>query len=164
LANKDLPEGFKLAGKLLHAHRYAKSIAAAIYPGDLVKIDTDGLADAGTAGYVTNIGVALSYELLASTGVTVADDLDQLYYIQSDGETTTEAQSIVGNCVDILATVGSATWIRSKHEADIEGTGAGTKQLLILGKHPADAWSSHARLLVKIVESIHAGTIGGHGI
>lgn len=160
MANADIPRGASLAGRCRGMHEYTKGTNAAIYPGDFVKMGADGKVVVATAGSVELVGVAQGYASATETAVLVADHPDQLYYIQDDGASGTLAATDVGANVDIVATAGNSTLLRSLHEADTNTVTTATAQLRILDKHPEDSWADNVRVLVRINEHHHTKLAG----
>src|SRR5574342_1330829 len=100
MANADNPRGAYPAGAVLTMRWYPKT-AAAIFPGDLVVADANGLVSSATAGGIELLGVAVTYEPAADAEVLVYDDPDQQYYMQDDASWTA-AEARIGECADIL--------------------------------------------------------------
>lgn len=159
MPNTNAPFGAVAVGPILCANVYPKATNAAIYPGDFVKLTAAGTAAVATAGDVELLGVALGYAAASAAEVLVADDPDQQYYVQDSGSGGTLTASAVGNNVDLVATAGNATYLRSRHAASSVATSA-TAQLRILDKHPADEWGKYVRLRVMINEHTLRKTAG----
>lgn len=161
MANKDNPSGFSPIGPILSSNNYVKSTAAAIYPGDVVIFTTVAAAAGGkvavaTAGSTQVVGVALQYRAAADTDILVSDDPDQQYYVQS--ATTTIP---TGVNVDILATAGNATYLKSQHEIKYTGLTMATAQMRVLDRHPNDAATANSRHRVIINEHAYAKKLTG---
>jgi hypothetical protein len=152
MANVDNPHGATLAGCLLRAREYVKGTNAAIYPGDFVQMGADGKVVVHTAGNVQLLGISLGYYAAAATSVIVADHQSQEYYIQDDGAGGTLAATDVGSNIDVLATAGNSTLLKSQQEADTNTVTSVAASLRIKGKHPADSWADNVRILVQIAE------------
>jgi hypothetical protein len=126
IAIKDEPRGFLPFGRIISTHHYVGG-ATAIYPGDLVVMNAGGKVTVAAAGGTQIMGVAASYKTATGTTVIVYDDPDQQFIVQDDATgTTVLTQAAVGLNFDILATTGSATLLKSKHE--LARGGASTTQ------------------------------------
>ena len=157
MANVDNPHGFSPAGQIMRVTQYVKGTNAAIYPGDMCKLKADGSVVVATAASIELIGVAQGYQAATDTVVLVADDPDQLYYVQCDG---THAQTQIGLNGDLVATAGNATYLKSQQEINsTQTTSAG--QLRVLGTHPSDLVSTNARVLVAVNEHAWAKKTAG---
>lgn len=161
MANPNNPRGFEPIQPLLGMHRYPKSTAAAIYPGDAVILPTTGKVAVATAGSVELLGVAMQYATAADTMILVADDPDQQYYIRDDGVGGTLARTNVGENADLVATAGSATYLKSAQSLDTSGRTTATAQLRILDFHPDDEVGKYVRCRVVINEHAHAKKTAG---
>lgn len=161
MANKDNPSGFTAIGPILSSNVYTKGTNAAIYPGDLVKTAADGKIVVASAGSTELMGVALGYAAATATSILVADDPDQQYYVQITG-TTGGNQTDVTRNIDILATAGSATFLKSQHEADSGAATLATANLRILAIHPNDTvGGANARIRVVVNEHSFAKKTAG---
>lgn len=161
MANKDNPSGFSPIGPILSSNDYVKSTAAAIYPGDMVIFTTvaagaGGKVAVATAGNTQVVGVALQYRSATDTSILVADDPDQQYYGQV--ATTTIP---TGVNVDILATAGNATRLKSQMELKYTGATMATAQCRVLDRHPNDAASNNSRHRFIINEHAYAKKLTG---
>lgn len=160
MANLDNPHGATIADRVRRLHTYLKGTNAAIYPGDFVKMGADGKVIVATAASEELLGVAQGYASASNTTVCVADHPDQLFYLQDDGASGTLAATAVGGNVDIVATAGNTTLLKSLHEADTSSLTSATAQLRIVGKHPEDSWGDNVRVLVRINEHHHTKLAG----
>lgn len=151
MANLDQPKGFRPHGEV-------KQIAvmesgAAIYPGDFVKLSSDGQIDPVSAGDDI-LGLALDYASAAGVKVRVSISPDQLYVGQADGSDL-DAQTDIGNLCDVLATAANTTYKHSRMEIDSStvGTGSGG-QLVVMGLKdgPGNALGAQAEIVVKVNE------------
>lgn len=117
MANTNAPFGFqplKTEGKENRVTEYFKGTAAALYPGDVVKLGSDGKVVVATAGDVM-IGVVADYKAAADTKVGVYDDPEQKFMAQCDADfQLTDA----GQNANITATAADTTLKRSKHDID----------------------------------------------
>lgn len=158
MPNADQPRGFWPVGKLLRVRPY--EAGSACYPGDLVNLASDGQVDPATAGALI-VGLCLSYASAAGTEVLVADHPDQLIGGQGD-ETEFDAQTDIGNCVDIVATAGDSTYLASRQEADSSTIAATTAQLQILGieRRIDNALGTNADMVFRIHEHAFGGAGG----
>lgn len=149
MANFDRPRGFAPAGNMSRASLY--QAGSTVYPGDFVRLASDGQVDAAAAGE-TLLGVALQYGV-ANDYIMVSDDPDQRYVAQGD-EAELDAQTDVGNVVDILATAGNATYKASRMEIDSStiGTISGQLCILALNRRPDLAGGANMEVIVKINE------------
>lgn len=130
MANLDRPRGFECKGKPLRVNAYESG--SACYPGDLVNLASDGQVDPAAAGGLI-LGVCLSYASGAGVEILVADHPDQLIVGQV-AASEVDAQTDVGNTVDILATAGNSSYRASRQEVDGSSlSGSATAQLRILG-------------------------------
>lgn len=151
MANADRPRGFWPVGKLLRVGLYESG--AAVYPGDAVKLSSDGQIDPASAGDAL-LGVALSYASGAGLEVMVADSPEQLFGVQAD-ETEIDAQTDIGNNCDITATAGNSTYLVSRMELDSSTqTAAGSAQLQIMRieRRPDNALGTNVDVIVRINE------------
>jgi hypothetical protein len=103
---------------------------SACYPGDFVTLASDGQVDPAAAA-ADIIGLCLDYASAAGQKVRISVDPSQLYVGQAN-EDDIDAQTDIGQTVDILATAGSATYKLSRQEIDSTSIGA-SQQLVILG-------------------------------
>lgn len=150
MSNVDRHSGFKPREGANRARPYVAG--GTVYPGDAVKLNASGQIVAGTAG-AAMAGVAATY---ATSGneVMVWDDPDQVYEIQDDGSATLATTSI-GLNFDIVATAGSAAYIRSRMElaANSGATTPSTLPLRLLGvtrEVGSDQSSIYQRCVVEI--------------
>lgn len=157
------PSGFTTVGPVLRATVYEKATNLAIFPGDMCQMNTllrAGKVTVAVAGNTNLIGVAAGYVAATGTSVLVMDDPDQEYYVQLRGTTAT-AQSDVGKNIDLLATAGNTTFLKSKQRA---GSGAITfaaAQLRVIDLHPSDGATASGRVKVVINEHHYAKKLGG---
>ena len=144
-AATDNPSGFHPHGPVLRVTPYSKDASAvAIYPGDVVILETDGGIGVSVTNSTNIVGVAAEYSAAstAKTDFLVYDHPEQLFWAQDDGDTTQMAETEVGNNTPIVTTTGSTTTLQSLHE--IDSSGAGTTASLpikIHGLHPIEARS-----------------------
>jgi len=163
----DAPFGALPTGEIKRLRPYRKdSGASRIFPGDFVKMESDGnIAVAAATERLLGVAAEPSANATADTEVLVYDDPDQLFVVQDDSDTTHVAETNIGNNADIVATTGNTTTGRSNHELDSSGAGTGTAQLRILGLHPietsfATAAGSPRRWIVQINEHEYSQTSG----
>jgi hypothetical protein len=129
VANNDCPRGFACFGKVLRSSPY--KAGSAVYPGDLVKMASDGYVDACSAGDLV-LGVCLSYAAAEGDAISVADDPNQLI-IGQVAASEIDAQGDLFNTADIVATAGNSTYKMSRQEVDGSSqSGSATAQLRIL--------------------------------
>jgi hypothetical protein len=159
MANPDLPDGFRAAGAINRIGRYERDAASAapICPGDIVQVDADGNINEATAGNTGLVGVALSFATgsAANTNILVADDPDQVFIGQDDGDSTTPAQTHVGNNANVLATNGSVSPIRSNHEIDISTVTTVVENLALLSFIQSPEYTVGANSLWEVMIAEH---------
>jgi hypothetical protein len=113
MANKDLPVG-------AHPHGVPRRVTGykaggTIYPGDFIKLKSDGTVEVATA-LDALVGVAATYAASGAT-VMVYDDPAQLFVVQSD-DNSVDAQTDINLNYSITATAGDTTYRVSRHELD----------------------------------------------
>lgn len=133
MANADRPQGFKPYEEALRESVYEAD--GTIYPGDAVKLETDGKVVAAAAGDRL-LGVAANYAV-AGNKVLVWDHPAQKFVAQCD-DGTNVAQSDIGMNADILATAGNSTYKQSRMEIDISTKAATAAQMRLLGIAPQE--------------------------
>lgn len=119
----------------------------AIFIGDAVVLDTTGTvirATGGAGNYLMgavvgcydSTGAPVGYLTSSTEGyVLVADDPDQLFLIQEDGDTSDLATTNVGGNVDLITAAGSTFRNRSGDQADSSSATTSTNaQLRIIAK------------------------------
>lgn len=148
MANADRPSGFVPHGAPLRVNPY--SAGGTIYPGDAVKLNSSGQVVAASANDAL-LGVAVGY---ATSGaeVLVADHPDQQFVAQAD-EGQIDAQTDIGNNVDIVATSGSTAYKLSRMEIDSSTLASdSTLPMRLLGIENAidNALGTNARCIVRI--------------
>lgn len=158
MANKDLPCGFVPHGRVLHAQIY--QAGSTIYPGDMVRLASDGQVDAVTAGQ-TMIGAAIGYATVGQD-ILVSDAKEQVYICQAD-ETEVDAQTDVGNVFDVVATAGDSTYKVSRQELDSSTVSTTSGGLLLIGTEGrvGDALGTNVKCLVRINELQFVETFAG---
>lgn len=158
MANYDLPSGARPAGRVRSANMYVAG--GTIYPGDFVRLASDGKIDAAAAGD-TLLGVALEYGV-DTDSILVSDHEDQRYVLQSDSADI-DAQTDIGNLFDILATAGNSTYKQSRMELDGSTVSTASGQLVLLGieGRVADAFGANVKCIVKIAEHQIVETFAG---
>jgi hypothetical protein len=149
MANADRPSGLRPVGKI---RRVQSMVAGATcYPGDALQLKSDGKCDPAAAGE-TIFGVALSY---ATDGqnILVSTDPEQLYAVQCDGSAI-DAQTDIGNNVDLLATAGDSTYKVSRMEVDTSTVAAGAAQCTIMEveRRVGNAFGDLVDVIVRINE------------
>jgi hypothetical protein len=121
MANVDDPRGFLpylIDGKTAKTRDYAKTAAAVVYEGDLVKRVAAGTVETSGAGVTTIIGVAAHFAAAADSVVALYDDPDMEFLVQSDGAVA-YAVADNGLNVDIAAGTPDTTLRRSGQIVDI---------------------------------------------
>jgi hypothetical protein len=145
-----------MEGKTVRTRRYAKTAAAVVYEGDLVKRVAAGTLQVAAAGDTDRIvGVAARTSLAADGYVDIIDDAEATFQAQSDG-TTAYAVADNGQNVDIAAGTPDTSLEKSGQLVDMatKGTTA-TLPLKIIGLAPAinggeNGAGVNALLLVKL--------------
>lgn len=163
MANGDRPQGFRPLGG--PSKVVTMTAGAAIFPGDCVHLESDGLVDPAAANEDI-YGVALSYASASGESVSVSIDPNQLYIAQSSSGDI-DAQTDIGNVADILATAGDSTYKTSRQEIDGSSIATGgAKQVVILGllARPDNALGTNADVIVKINENQVMGETDFAGI
>lgn len=149
MANQDKPRGLEVYGELLRANEYIAS--AAIYPGDMVKLGSDGKVSR-VAASDAGCGVALSYASADGQKVLVADHPDQRFIIQCD-DASIAAQTNLNLNYDIIVGSADTTYKRSGMELD-GSTGANTATLqlraLQVNKEINNAFGANVDVIVQI--------------
>ena len=151
MANKNEPRGLTPWGRIISMHTYAASIATAIYPKDLVMMNSAGKITAATAGSTQLMGVAMSYKAATAATVLIMDDPDQQYTIMDDaGGATVITQTYVGNNGDVVATAGNATTLKSRHvlKRNTTNLGVADGNLRLLGIVGATGANSTIRVVI----------------
>ncbi len=150
MANTDRPQGFRVYGEpnkivILEA-------GSAVYPGEFVRMASDGQIDAVAAGE-TILGLCLDYGSAAGVKVRVSYDPDQIYIGQAD-ETEIDAQTDVGNLFDVVATAENTTYKASRMEIDSSTASTTSGQLVLLGLDTStdNAFGTNASCFVKVNE------------
>lgn len=134
MANKNIIKGFEPYGELLQVSEYVA--AAALYPGDLVKLDSDGKVAAATAGAAAAIGVVISYAA-SGANVLVADHPNQKFICQANGSSI-DAQTDMNLNYNI--SVGTASTLYRRSAMQIDHTSGATNsnyQVKVLAIHKA---------------------------
>lgn len=153
MANVDRPRGARPYGRAREAKQY--TAGAAVYPGDFVHLEADGLVDPATASEAI-LGVAASYASASGEAVLVWDDPDQKYIVQADTGTSL-AQTSVGLNYNIVATAGNSTYKQSRMELDSSsGATDSTLPLRLIGFSTAegnDATLEHTDCIVIVNNS-----------
>lgn len=183
MANLNAPHGLvplRSPGGTIQANEYRVSATnTALFLNDPVVRGADGTVDIATAGagnYITGVIIALLDSnrvpvctIAASSGTgcfaIVADDINQEFEAQDDGDTTQLALVDEGTNVNLILThAGSTSTGLSGAEIDSSTTGAGaTGQLRLVRLLPAvdNAIGANARWIVKInYHTMAQGTVG----
>lgn len=158
MANKDMPVGAQPLGRIISANVY--EAGSTIYPGDFVRLASDGQIDAAAAGE-TLIGVALGYATVGKK-VLVSDAPEQRYVVQAD-EGQIDAQTDIGQNADILATAGSSAYKASRHELDSSTIAGSAAQCTILDieRRVGDELGTNVKVVVRINEHQLVDAFGG---
>ncbi len=167
MANTNNPNGARPYGAVKSLRKYVAS--AATYPGDFMKLKSDGTIEAAGATDAC-IGVAMSYASASNAQnleVLVADDPDQLFIIQSDGAEVS-AQTAINLNYAINAASPNTTYKQSREQLDAS-TGDTTatlplKLLALLGEVKKDAFGVGAECVVAINNHQLKGGTGTLGV
>lgn len=163
MANPNAPFGFqplKTEGKENRVTVYQKGTSAALYPGDVVKLGSDGKVVVAAAGDAM-IGVAADYAATATATIGVYDDPEAKYMVQCDGDFQL---ADVGQNANITATAADTSLLRSKHDIDIASFGTqAEKQFKLLGlvSRGENAVGSYAIVKVKPNHHFFASGVAG---
>ena len=185
MANVNRPNGFKPVGTISGSpwsgavRKYScDASSGAIFPGDLIKLEADGKAEAAAAGDTQLIGVCVGivvdrdvaatehpgYKPATTAGeILVCIAPDALYEAQEDGDTTDLALTDIGANVDMVDAGGSTVTGQSVQMIDSDSaTASGSAQLRIVDfiDRPDNAIGDYARWVVRIHES-HFTTANG---
>jgi len=181
MSNENLPIGgmpVNMPYGNVRARRYAVAVANAtdIFIGDpVLLIDTGTVirATGGAGNYLCGFvlgcfdssGAPLGYLPTVTAGyVLVADDPNQQFILQEDGDTTPLAAEDVGEGVDVIIGTGSTFNQRSGTMIDSDTVGTGlTTQLRILAKQDRvnNDVGAYCKWIVQInLHQLTAGTVG----
>lgn len=162
MANADRPAGFRPYGEILQT--FVAQAGSTIYPGDFVKLASDGQVDSVAAG-ADIYGLALQYATVGQD-ILLSVDPNQLYIGQAD-ETELDAQTDIGNLCDVVATAGNSTYNTSRQEVDSStvGTGSGGQLVIMaLYKEVGNALGGFVDVIVKVNENQAFGETDHAGI
>ena len=139
MANADTPHGFTpmrhLTGGIIRANEYeiANGEADSFSFGDIVQLDSDGFLDA-FANSENAIGVFYGVQYTDDTTGDVKFERKwtggSTFKVQAGGAAI--AQANVGELCNVILTAGDATFLNSKHEADMSTLANTAKVLRIL--------------------------------
>ncbi len=163
MANKINPQGMVPYERCLRSRSYITN--GIVYPGDILKLKSDGTVEVAAAGLAAVLGAALTYAPSGGT-VQVADSPKQIFKIQSS-TTNPDAQTDVNLNYDIVATAGSTTYKCSRHALDgAAGHTDATYPLKLLGIDPRadNALGANADCIVMINNHHLAGSTGTAGV
>lgn len=164
MANPNAPFGFqplKSEGKEIRVTQYIKATATALYPGDVVKLNSSGQVVISAAGDVM-LGVVAEYEAAASTSVTIYDDPAMYFMAQCDADFQL---TDIGQNANITATAADTSLLRSKQDIDVASFGTSASlQFKVMGliNRGENAVGSYA--LVKVRPNSHFFASGVAGI
>ena len=183
MPNVNAPNGFTpvrhLSGGVIAANEYriASGLASNIFAGDLVILKDDGFLDVAAAGSTNCIGVFQGAQWVDVDGTVrfekqwpsgratlgaaparafVFDDPNIVFQAQ----TSTCAQTNVGNNADITATAGNTATGMSRQSINMAGAAAATAQIRILGLMPDADEGAFARVECLINEHQLRATAG----
>lgn len=162
MANSDRPRGAQPHGDIKRMAPY--QAGGTVYPGDLVKLDSNGQCVVAAATDAC-VGVAASYATANGT-VMVYDDPQQLFVIQSDG-TNPDAQTDLNLNYKLTAGTADTLYRISRHELD-QSSGATNSnyplKLLRIEASVGNALGANAECVVKINNHQLAGGTGTLGV
>jgi len=187
MANTNAPMGMvpvrSVAGGSIPANNYRvnQSNATAIYIGDPVDRDAAGTVDLATAGAGSPVlgpviaafdetGLPVNYVPVtcdAAYTVTVADDPNQEFVMQEDGDTSDLALTDEGINVDLIDGTGSPTTGLSGWQIDSDSTSTSASVQLRLIRQVQDASNAvgdYCKWIVKINYHRNAVGIVGAGV
>lgn len=151
MANADRPRGFDPIGP----YKLKSYVASGdIKKGEMVRLASDGKVAVASAGS-TILGLCMTRSKADGDRVMVIDDPQQRYVAQAD-ETEVDAQTDIGNLVDLLATADSGSpYDASRQELDSStiGTGSGGQFVILDVQRRSDnAAGAQADVIVQINE------------
>ncbi len=151
MANADRPKGFEPSGRVKQSMSAVSG--AAIFPGDFVHLEADGLVDPAVAGEDI-YGLCISRATAASQRIMLSVDPSQIYIGQASA-TEVNLQDDIGNVCNILATAGNSTYKTSRQEVDSSTIGTSNNQLVLLDieRRVDNAFGAQVDVRVKITEN-----------
>lgn len=175
MANTDTAKGFDPTGVMYGLGRYQcdAGLGTAIFRNDLMEMEDDGMVRIAEAANTQLVGsiqgttaatTAQKALVAASTAATllIADNPDQKYIAQDDGDTDTSAQTYIGMNAELIAGAGSTTTGLSGHEIDIDTKNASAAQIRLLDllRAPDNAFGANADFVCVINEHFLKTTSG----
>lgn len=161
MANSDRPQGFKPYGEVKQAVKM--KAGAVIRPGEFVSLSADGLCDPAAAN-ADIFGLCLTNAEAANDTILVSIDPSQQYVGQADGSDI-DAQTDIGQGVDILATADDTTYKASRQEIDSSSIGTGAQLIILeIEERPDNALGEFVDVRVKINENQIFGETDSAGI
>ena len=181
MANVDAAFGFvpirHMSGNAPRTNKYtiATTTAENIFKGDLCTITADGVVLPHNATEVSNIGVFDGVSYTASdgsyvyseywpTGTAATDIIAYIYdcpYTVFKVQSSTLAQTNIGNCADVVITGGSTVTGQSKFElSSTMSTGTACCKIIALHDTPDNAFGTDAVAEVLINEHLLKQTAG----
>jgi hypothetical protein len=162
MANSNTPNGLIPHGRVLRSRPYVAG--SAIYPGDAVKLKSDGTVEVAAASNAL-LGAALNYAASGSE-VNIADHPDQLFRVKAD-ETEVDAQTDLNLNYNLVAGTASTLYKASRHALD-SSTQATTATLplkaLAIDVRPDNALGTYADVIVCINNHQLKGGTGVVGV
>lgn len=162
MANVSRPEGFRPKGDVLRANKYIA--ASAMYPGDLVKLDSAGKVSVAAASDAL-LGACASYAAADGDSVMIYDHPEQLYVAQAD-DATIDAQTDIHRNYDFVAAAASSTYRVSRMQIDASSQAdTATLPLKVLGieEKSDNALGAYVKCICKINNHQLAGGTGTAG-
>lgn len=163
MANKTQVKGFEPFGRIMQANVYTAT--SAVYPGDLLVLDSSGGVAAAAAGTGQKIGVALSYAAAAGT-VLVADHPQQRFLCEVNGANVDVASDLNLN-YDISVGTASTLYKRSAMKiAHASGASDSNLPIKVLKLGPAvdNEFGANVDVVCMINNHVLKGETGSLGV
>lgn len=163
MANTSFNDGLTCKGVPLRLNAYRAG--GTVYPGSIVKLDSDGNVVAATAGDAC-LGACVSYGVSGDT-VMVADHPDQLFIIRADQDSVS-AQTALNLNYNFVVTTADTLYKVARTQLDAsEGATNSNYPLKALGlaARVGDSdFGTNAKVIVKINNHQLAGGTGTLGV
>lgn len=163
MANVARPQGARPKGVAERANRYVSG--GAVYPGDLVLLDSSGRAVAASAASAL-CGASASYASAAGQDILVYDDPNQQFIIEASGSEI-DAQTDINLNYDIVASAPSSAYKMSRMRLDSSTGGTSATlplKLLDVERRPDNALGANVDCVVKINNHQLSGGTGTAGV